>query len=70
MHPPFSPLDRELPRDEIRAWAESEGKSATMRDDLYRRRQSQQGCGLSIAALFAIAEMIVTFVEAWRCFSS
>ncbi|MEX2315635.1 MAG: hypothetical protein WD669_00680 [Pirellulales bacterium] len=65
---PWPPPAHQPPHDEIRSWAELEGKSATMRDDLYRRHLRRRR-HLSAVSIFVLVELAVWIVEVWRYLS-
>jgi hypothetical protein len=52
--------------DALRQWAEMEGKSPTMRDDLYRRHSLVRQSRTSVPASFAISiKLIAAIVNSW-----
>jgi hypothetical protein len=52
--------------DEIRRWADLEGKSATMRDDLYREHAPQPTLDRKPKARIGVlGELVIVVLEAW-----
>jgi hypothetical protein len=52
--------------DALRQWADMEGKSPTMRDDLYRRHAARRLPRRSSLVLLATSgKLIAAFVHAW-----
>jgi hypothetical protein len=57
-------------RDVVRAWAASEGKSATMSEDLLRSHSPRRGRRLVLAAVSVIVHVGASLAELWRMFRS
>jgi hypothetical protein len=52
--------------DRLREWADMEGKSPTMRDDLYRRHAlARQSRSFATAPVAISVKFIATVVHAW-----
>jgi hypothetical protein len=58
-------------RDALRKWAELEGKSAAMREDLYRSGKTPlQPPPHTLVSLGISARLVAWAIEAWRMFRS
>jgi hypothetical protein len=54
----------------VRQWAELEGKSPAMSEDLLRNREPRRGRKLLFAVLNSIAHVGDSLAELWRMFRS
>ena len=57
-------------RDVVRRWAELEGKSPAMSEDLLRGRSPRRGPKLFIAAVSVISHVGSSLAEIWRMLRS
>jgi hypothetical protein len=66
VHPWHAKIVRSARQGPVYEWARLEGKSATMREDLYRQRPAQTAAGERAAVSSALLlDLLVVAAEAW-----